>query len=450
VIACRGDTVYFCWRDDRSGYSHVYFARSNDGGQSFLPNVQVDNIPGSQGILPSLAVDDSGGIHVAYRHYNPAGYAFTYYAKSTDGGQSFLPSVRACDSLWRGQAGNASLAVSRDGSRIYVAGDHWDTISLGRSVDGGRTFLTPDIRVERDSLPSWHPSVAVYQDSIVMIAWGTHGNSYYVRFAKSTDGGASFSASRAIPPDSVQKGDPSIRIDSCGRVYLAFADGYGLGVAVSPDCGDSFPPRRVVPGSEAGGGHPSLSVTNDQRVHVAWEFYAGDCGFYDEVRMAYSSDGGVTFSAPVNPSDGPADSWENRPTIVAGDDGKVFFAWTDGRNDIGGYNKDIYFATGALASVSERPGGGRDLSSLFTVTNPTSGRAWIEFALRQPGRAVVEVLNATGRLVRRLAPGSSAQGRQVLIWDGCDNEGRQVGDGIYFVRLRVAGECISRKLEIIR
>jgi hypothetical protein len=77
VIACRGDTVYLVWCDDRDGEYRVYFARSNNAGQSFLPNVAVTTGPLYSGEMPGLAVDDNGGIHVCWNNYNPDNCNFT-------------------------------------------------------------------------------------------------------------------------------------------------------------------------------------------------------------------------------------------------------------------------------------------------------------------------------------------------------------------------------------
>ena len=173
LIACRGDTVYLVWRGDQTGTTHVYFSRSNDGGSSFLPSVQVDS---TSGVFPSLAVDDSGRIHVAWLNGNSAGGSFTYYSKSTDGGQSFLSPIRACDSVSHQQYALPSIAVSRDGCRIYVVRSEAGWIMLSRSIDGGTTFLTPDTRVNADtSRNQYDPTIAAFQDSIAFVAWDDGG-----------------------------------------------------------------------------------------------------------------------------------------------------------------------------------------------------------------------------------------------------------------------------------
>ena len=55
-----------------------------------------------------------------------------------------------------------------------------------------------------------------------------------------------------------------------------------------------------------------------------------------------------------------------------------------------------------------------------------------------------------GRLVRRLAQGTSAAGYHMASWSGLDDRGRPVGNGIYICRLFVnrqgATAAFSRKL----
>ena len=177
LMAARGDTVDIVWSDGRGGTMHVRFARSDDGGLSFRPSVQVDVTVGRK---PSLAVDDSGTVHISWLNRGPTG-DFTCYARSTDGGQSFLPPIRACDSLHRNQGAEPSIAVSKSGRLVYVVrSEVWNDsypgsqfqIKLSRSTDGGATFLRPDILVYPDTTVNMHnPSVAVFQDTTVLVAW---------------------------------------------------------------------------------------------------------------------------------------------------------------------------------------------------------------------------------------------------------------------------------------
>jgi subtilase family serine protease len=78
--------------------------------------------------------------------------------------------------------------------------------------------------------------------------------------------------------------------------------------------------------------------------------------------------------------------------------------------------------------------------------NPFSGSTTISFDLPKQGRVEVAVFDVTGRLVRTLLDQDLPPGRQTLEWDGRSNTQRATATGIYFVRLRVNDELLTRKI----
>lgn len=84
---------------------------------------------------------------------------------------------------------------------------------------------------------------------------------------------------------------------------------------------------------------------------------------------------------------------------------------------------------GAEPTVSVRP-------------SPSFGRAFVEYDAGS-GPVEITVVGVDGRLVRRLAAGSAAEG--VVLWDGRDESGRTAPPGIYFVTLASGrGEAYSK------
>ena len=79
------------------------------------------------------------------------------------------------------------------------------------------------------------------------------------------------------------------------------------------------------------------------------------------------------------------------------------------------------------------------------LEGPGGGRVTIRFDLAAPGIADVDIYNVTGQRVRRLASAWFPAGRQTAEWDHRDQQGREVGPGIYFVRLRTAEATLTRK-----
>ncbi len=82
--------------------------------------------------------------------------------------------------------------------------------------------------------------------------------------------------------------------------------------------------------------------------------------------------------------------------------------------------------------------------------NPFNPTTTIRFALAEPSRVRLTVLNVRGQQVAVLADGLYNAGPHTLQWDGRDATGRAAASGIYFYRLEAAGKVISKKMTLIR
>jgi hypothetical protein len=79
------------------------------------------------------------------------------------------------------------------------------------------------------------------------------------------------------------------------------------------------------------------------------------------------------------------------------------------------------------------------------------GEARLAFQLGTPARAELRVYDLAGRVVRRLADRIFPAGaEQVVTWDGLDDHGRPVSNGVYFYRLRIADRLTDRKVVLLR
>ncbi len=78
--------------------------------------------------------------------------------------------------------------------------------------------------------------------------------------------------------------------------------------------------------------------------------------------------------------------------------------------------------------------------------NPSRGRVGISWQVPRLAQVSLKLFDPTGRLVRTLESGERKPGRYVAVWDGTDAKGRSVATGLYFARLRAAGQQLTRKL----
>jgi hypothetical protein len=96
--------------------------------------------------------------------------------------------------------------------------------------------------------------------------------------------------------------------------------------------------------------------------------------------------------------------------------------------------------------------------SLPTVTrlhtpspNPVSQQTVLAFDLARPANVRLDVHDLNGRRVATIAEGTMPAGRFQYPWDARGTSGSNLGSGLYFVRLTVAGEpAMLARLAIIR
>ncbi len=112
-------TIYAVWEDNRKGTDFdIYFAKSTDG-KTFSPNKIVNDYTGNANQLdPDIVVDADGMIYIAYDD-DRLGKTDVYVTRSMDGGTTFSPSVRV-NNMTDGMQSYPSLAVNQSGA-VFVA-----------------------------------------------------------------------------------------------------------------------------------------------------------------------------------------------------------------------------------------------------------------------------------------------------------------------------------------
>jgi flagellar hook assembly protein FlgD len=100
----------------------------------------------------------------------------------------------------------------------------------------------------------------------------------------------------------------------------------------------------------------------------------------------------------------------------------------------------VYMGNGTLCEPNPCVSGVDDASqitalSLTTTPNPSTGQVMIRYTLPKATAVTIEVFDAAGALVRRLAEGQRPAGSFTTTWDGRDDNGRELPTGVYFARV---------------
>ncbi len=104
----------------------------------------------------------------------------------------------------------------------------------------------------------------------------------------------------------------------------------------------------------------------------------------------------------------------------------------------------------ALFGVTAAPSMPARLHLAQNHPNPFNPRTTVAFTLETAGSVSLRIYDASGRLVRTLIDGHRGGGNQTVIWNGLDDGGRLVGDGVYLYRLDAAGVSETRKMVLVR
>ena len=294
-VALSGNNMYAVWSDSAAGNSEIFFARSTDGGQTFSALTNLSSDP-DRSRTPSIAASNSN-VYVVWSS-NVGSNSEIFFARSTDGGQTFSTSDISNNA---GFSYTPQLAVA--GSNVYVV---WNDntsgnldIMFARSTDGGNSFSSP-VNISANPGGSYTPQLAL-SGSTVYIVWSDNTDgSLDILLTKSTDNGVTFT-------NALDLSDPL-------GINGAYAD--------SPQI--------------------ALYLNN---VYVVWQGSSqADVSTYADaldIYLAASADGGSTFNMPLDLSNTAGQS--SLPKIAASANG-VYVVW----NDNVGNNYEILTANNHL------------------------------------------------------------------------------------------------------
>jgi hypothetical protein len=187
---------------------------------------------------------------------------------------------------------------------------------------------------------SWLPRVALGPKGAILVLWqeivfsgGSHGGD--ILFARSEDGGATFSAplnlsssaagdgKGRISKDQWDNGSLDLALGADGTIYVAWTEFEGaLWFRRSSDGGKTFSKALRIPDAKPARA-PALAVSKDQ-LYLAWT--VGDDGTAD-IRVARSGDRGESFGKPVVVERTPG--YSDAPKIAVDPRDALHVVWTE-------------------------------------------------------------------------------------------------------------------------
>lgn len=337
------------------------FAQETNPG--FTNAVILSNIS-SDSASPNM-ITTSDGVFALWTEYKD-GKSNVFFSKSTDGGNTFAVPINLSESNV-GQSDYAAFAVKD--KDVYVV---WQTsisgtasVFLTKSTDGGTSFARPVMISDKSKLAAF-PQIAI-SDAHVYSAWleKSDNNSTNIVFEKSDDNANSFGTPLSITQNLGNSGIPKL-LATGNQVYLAWEDNskgnFEIFLSKSDDSGVSFHPPVVVSGTSGQSGTPQIAVSGNN-VYATW--MDNTSKNYD-ILFSKSTDGGNTFSTPVNVSKLHADSGYQQFTVSGNN---IYVVWTQTISDL---NYDVFFAKSS--------DNGDTFDTPVNLSNNNGGSGWPKIA----------------------------------------------------------------------
>ena len=82
--------------------------------------------------------------------------------------------------------------------------------------------------------------------------------------------------------------------------------------------------------------------------------------------------------------------------------------------------------------------------------NPFNPTTKIYYQLKEPGKVVLNIYNVRGQLVKKLIDGYQVSGRYSVVWDGKNENGKEIGSGIYLYKLQSKSFGDMRKMIFLK
>ncbi len=455
-----------------SGYDVIAVYLTAPGGQ--YPAAPSRVLPGRPGALVAGKFSDGGRASAAV--LLPANDALEILGAQPDG----TPVYESRAGVGSGASAMAKVDLDRDGRDDLVVLDSLDAkITILRSVAGNHWT-----RTDVAGVPGMHwlaigdvdqdgRDDIVTEDNVAGVLYVVRGTAAGFDAPVAVAPGG-YGGNQGLLADRDGDGDPDLLLIQSGDV-IALAGAPGLGFAFEhmySGISSWYWPSAAVQADLDHDGVPDFLATGDLGFAIGhasgpWTFNNG--GWHSLGSSVLDPEGARGLAVADFDGDGwddfacalqtrpvaaairrsPADSFDDwswcygfgstaLDQCVLADltgDGLVDLVVTDPDGQRLWIAPHVPGASTAVGSLPRSPVAGTHVVFASSAPNPTHGAATISFAQLAPGQVRLAIVDVRGRIVRRFADRAVAAGSLSVAWDGRDDNGARVGNGIYFARL---------------
>lgn len=318
-----GGGLHAAWVDQQR--KDVFFQNVSADGLRLGAPVNVSQSPATFSWLPRIAAApaDANRIYLLWQEIIFSGGSHggdILFAASRDGGARFTKPLNLSQSpggdgkgrldpqTWSN--GSLDLAVNADGVVLAAWTEYHGALWFARSLDGGASFSKPQRIAGDDRRPARAPSLAAGPGGAVYLAWTVGEDpAADIHIARSADAGASFGAPQPVAAGPGHADAPRLAVTRSGALHLVYAESaagpggrYAIRYARSPGGAGPFNAPRTISApatqARASSAYPMLAMDGGDRLMVVWETFPDMAGRPQGLGVAWSLDAGKRFTRP--------------------------------------------------------------------------------------------------------------------------------------------------------
>ena len=341
------NNIYVVWEDDTlaaetsdlNSNTSILFRQSKDNASTFLPIVSLSSI-NADSSNPDITTINGNTVYVVWQDNLDESSKILFKKNISNKNTLFSDQQNISDS--QGNKFEISPEIITSNNIVNII---WDDFSpkegishiLKRSSsDDGNTFGQV-MQLSSDSEFAINDIINVYNNNVSIVWQGNIKGQFDIFLSKSSDGGITFSQPLNLSNDPSDSINPNL-ITVQNNLFVIWNDNstknYNVMIKRSSDGGITFSqPINLSNTTNSDSINPQLATAANE-LFVVWQ---GNIKGQFDIFLSKSSDGGITFSQPINLSNTTNSDSINPQLATAANE--LFVVWQEDISE----NNQIYF-----------------------------------------------------------------------------------------------------------
>lgn len=345
-------------------------------------------------------------------------------------------------------------AIDTDNKIYLVWSNDMHDITYAYSVDGGDTWSDKISLYLNTSQQLNKPQICCDNNNNVHIIWQQWtGSSNILTYMKLLPDGTISIDKSSLTQSNNQVWSPQMDIDEENNIHIIWAKSsqqityayytkingnlYGNGQSLSDDELTIIQENPFLFNENIR--YPKCIVDEYMNIHTIFE--RGEYGCNHPKSVKYKKMNSVPLLGIECPDDslifvemtGSGTQWEG--TFTPPENG-IYNARVSGSDIDGNTGVDYYQFELVNVDIPDNELLSDNIIFLLNYPNPFYNKTQITYYLINSGKTELVIFNISGQKIRTLINNNQSAGEHLIVWDGTDNSGRKVRQGIYFYQLK--------------